>query len=330
MEAESVDLTVTSPPYDNLRTYNGYCFDFENIAKELYRVTKQGGVVVWVVGDATIDGDETGTSFRQALYFKEIGFKLFDTMIYQKPPLGAVGNNTTYWQAFEYMFVFSKGKPKTINLICDGEGNAEPCFDAPHLDGEYNFAANGYTKGNGDMACNVMICDDAVISVGSYITTTNWKGYQGRDKDYPESPLTGNKQVIGEISDFSSYCVDDNGKPRPTLLAPGQGIISAASNWDKGLFKITDEGNGSQPGVPDEGNKDKEIALDDLISYVDKHGRRNWYVLEQGTSMATPHAAGIVTLWMQAKPTLTVNEIKEIMKETCVNELLSKQILPLL
>ena len=67
MEAESVDLTVTSPPYDNLRTYNGYCFDFENIAKELYRVTKQGGVVVWVVNDATIDGDETGMSFRQAL-----------------------------------------------------------------------------------------------------------------------------------------------------------------------------------------------------------------------------------------------------------------------
>ena len=69
MEAESVDLTVTSPPYDNLRTYNGYCFDFENIAKELYRVTKQGGVVVWVVGDATIDGNETGTSFRYSSRF---------------------------------------------------------------------------------------------------------------------------------------------------------------------------------------------------------------------------------------------------------------------
>ena len=69
-----VDLTVTSPPYDNLRTYNGYCFDFENVARELFRVTKDGGVVVWVVGDATIKGSETGTSFRQALYFKEIGF----------------------------------------------------------------------------------------------------------------------------------------------------------------------------------------------------------------------------------------------------------------
>ena len=115
MEAESVDLTVTSPPYDNLRTYNGYCFDFENIARELYRVTKQGGVVVWVVGDATIDGSETLTSFRQAIGFREIGFRLHDTMIYasDKPPL----THNRYEQAFEYMFVFSKGKPKTFNPI---------------------------------------------------------------------------------------------------------------------------------------------------------------------------------------------------------------------
>ena len=79
-----IDLTVTSPPYDDLRSYNGYDFDFEPIARELYRVTKKGGVVVWVVGDATVNGSETGTSFNQALYFKEIGFNLHDTMIYQK------------------------------------------------------------------------------------------------------------------------------------------------------------------------------------------------------------------------------------------------------
>ncbi len=114
-----VDLTVTSPPYDGLRTYNGYSFPFEDIAKELYRVTKQGGVLVWVVGDATVKGTETGTSFKQALYLKECGFNLFDTMIYAKTPRGAVGNNKTYWQTFEYMFIFSKGNPKTINLICD-------------------------------------------------------------------------------------------------------------------------------------------------------------------------------------------------------------------
>ena len=129
MDAESVDLTVTSPPYDDLRTYNGYHFDFENIAKQLFRITKQGGVVVWVVGDQTIKGNETGTSFRQALYFKEIGFNLFDTMIYLKPPRGAVGNNKTYWQSFEYMFVFSRGQPKTINLIKDRENKESRSSD---------------------------------------------------------------------------------------------------------------------------------------------------------------------------------------------------------
>ena len=125
-----IDLIVTSPPYDDLRSYNnhvrghkdkfnGYTFPFEQIAKELYRVTKIGGVVVWVVGDGYVKGNETGSSFRQALFFKECGFNLFDTMIYAKPPRGAVGNNQTYWQSFEYMFVFSKGSPKTINLLKD-------------------------------------------------------------------------------------------------------------------------------------------------------------------------------------------------------------------
>jgi len=79
-----VDLTVTSPPYDGLRTYNGYSFDFENVAKELFRITKDGGVLVWVVGDQTKNGSESGTSFRQALFFKEVGFNLHDTMIYRK------------------------------------------------------------------------------------------------------------------------------------------------------------------------------------------------------------------------------------------------------
>jgi len=101
--------------------FNGYSFQFEEIARELFRITKEGGVLVWIVGDRTIEGNETGTSFRQALFFKECGFNLFDTMIYLKPPRGAVGNNNTYWQSFEYMFVLSKGYPKTINLLRDRE-----------------------------------------------------------------------------------------------------------------------------------------------------------------------------------------------------------------
>lgn len=119
LKPNSIDLTVTSPPYDNLRIYNGYCFDFESVAKELYRVTKLGGVVVWNVNDSTIKGSETGNSFRQALYFKELGFNLHDTMIWIKDGGGAVGSNKCYTQNFEYMFVFSKGAPKTVNLIYD-------------------------------------------------------------------------------------------------------------------------------------------------------------------------------------------------------------------
>lgn len=115
---ESVDLTVTSPPYDNLRDYNGYSFDFEVIAKELFRITKKGGAVVWVVGDATVNGSETGTSFKQALYFKEIGFNLHDTMIYKKNSFSHP-DKYRYYQIFEYMFVLSNGKLKKLNLIKD-------------------------------------------------------------------------------------------------------------------------------------------------------------------------------------------------------------------
>lgn len=115
---KSVDLVVTSPPYDNLRNYKGYSWDFEGIAKELYRIVKDGGVVVWIVNDATINGSGTGTSFRQALYFKEIGFNIHDTMIWNKISC-PFPDKTRYYQSFEYMFVFSKGKIGTFNPIQD-------------------------------------------------------------------------------------------------------------------------------------------------------------------------------------------------------------------
>ena len=120
----SIDLTVTSPPYDNLRTYEGslvWGWDaFTAIADELWRVTSEGGVIVWVVGDATVKGSETGTSFRQALYFKEIGFNLHDTMVWDKGGFSAVGSlRSRYAPVFEYMFVMSKGRPKSFNPIKD-------------------------------------------------------------------------------------------------------------------------------------------------------------------------------------------------------------------
>ena len=123
LEENSIDLTATSPPYDNLRTYNGNNalwgeHVWKEVIQDLYRVTKFGGVVVWVVGDATIKGSETGTSFKQALWAKECGFNLHDTMIYEKAQ-SCFGSNKCYLQAFEYMFVFSKGQPKSINFLRD-------------------------------------------------------------------------------------------------------------------------------------------------------------------------------------------------------------------
>lgn len=114
-----VDLVVTSPPYDGLRTYNGFSFDFEAVANGLHRVVKQGGVVVWVVADQTKNGSESGTSFRQALRFMEIGFNLHDTMIYRKTRYVPLTHNR-YEQEFEYMFVLSKGRPNTFNPIMEG------------------------------------------------------------------------------------------------------------------------------------------------------------------------------------------------------------------
>lgn len=147
MQDGFVDLVVTSPPYDGLRKYNGYSFDFEAVAKELFRVVKIGGVVVWVVGDATVNGSETGTSFRQALYFMECGFNLHDTMIYkaEKQPL----THNRYEQKFEYMFVLTKKKPKTFNPILEVSASyGQKRTSTLRQDGDNlgNRSANGNVK----------------------------------------------------------------------------------------------------------------------------------------------------------------------------------------
>jgi DNA modification methylase len=114
-----IDLVVTSPPYDNLRTYGGHSWDFEGVARELTRVLKPGGVIVWVVADATVNGSETLTSMRQAIHFKDVcGLRVHDTMIYEKSGV-AFPDSNRYLQNTEFMFVLSKYKPKTVNLIRD-------------------------------------------------------------------------------------------------------------------------------------------------------------------------------------------------------------------
>ena len=163
-----IDLTVTSPPYDNLRTYNGHTFDFEGIAQELYRVTKPGGVVVWVVGDATINGSETGTSFRQALYFMGLGFNL-ETMIYENTGTGAKGSNYYYWQSFEFMFIFSRGQPKTSNRIKDSRNTKAGQVQRAGVKMEY-LGSRTFGK--------------RIVTVGEYGYRTNiWRFHAGVNGD---------------------------------------------------------------------------------------------------------------------------------------------------
>jgi site-specific DNA-methyltransferase (adenine-specific) len=119
MPSESIDLVVTSPPYDDLRTYGGHSWDFYGVAWNLKRLLKPGGVIVWNVADSTKDGDESGASYRQALHFKGIGLRLLDTMIWNKPPKGANGSKFAYPQSAEFMFVFANGLPATVNRITD-------------------------------------------------------------------------------------------------------------------------------------------------------------------------------------------------------------------
>ena len=153
-EGRQVDLTVTSPPYDDLRNYGGtlnWNFDiFKKVAQRLYDITKDGGVVVWIVGDKTKNGSETGTSFKQALYFKEIGFNLHDTMIYAKTNYIPLTHNR-YEQGFEYMFVLSKGKVKTFNGLREqskyaGTNNSSGTFRNKSIGGETTEKSNSKLK----------------------------------------------------------------------------------------------------------------------------------------------------------------------------------------
>ena len=188
----SVDLTVTSPPYDDIRDYKGYNFSdatLNNIIRELFRVTKLGGIVVWVVGDSTINGSESGTSFRQALKFMESGFKLHDTMIYEKNtssfPAKRTGNR--YTQIFEYMFVFCKDKIKTSNLICD-----KPNKWAGHT----NWGKNTNRLKNGELQETSDIKPVPDFSPRNNIWKYNvGKGFNSSDKESHEHPAIFPEQL---------------------------------------------------------------------------------------------------------------------------------------
>ncbi len=118
MDENYVDLTITSPPYDDLRNYKGYHFEFGEVAKSLYRITKKGGIVVWVIGDKIIKGNRTLTSFKHAIFFQECGFNVHDIMIYRKKNTPFMRSNA-YTNCYEFMFIFSKDKPNTFNPLTE-------------------------------------------------------------------------------------------------------------------------------------------------------------------------------------------------------------------
>lgn len=221
-----VDLTVTSPPYDNLRVYKGYSFDFEPIAQELFRVTKKGGVVVWIVNDATIKGSETGTSFKQALYFKEIGFRLHDTMIYaKKNPLPL--NDKRYEPAFEYVFILSKSKPRTVNLLrekskCAGRintgtqigvdclrvsknGNGKPCKDTKVKNNIWFYAVGTErdNKGRHPAVFPEQLANDHIISWSNEGDTV-YDPFMGSGTTAKMAMLNGRNYIGSELAE--EYC----------------------------------------------------------------------------------------------------------------------------
>jgi len=192
MPSSCVDLTITSPPYDDIRDYNGYNFNgnvLHNIIKELFRVTKPGGVVVWVVGDSTTNGSESGTSFRQALKFMEAGFKLHDTMIYEKntSSFPARQNGNRYTQIFEYMFVFCKEKIKTSHLISD---------KANKWAGHTNWGKNTNRLKNGELQETSDIKPVPDFSPRNNIWKYNvGKGFNSKDKESHEHPAIFPEQL---------------------------------------------------------------------------------------------------------------------------------------
>jgi len=184
-EDNVIDMACTSPPYDALRDYKGYTFDFKAIAHALYRVTKPGGIVVWVVGDETVKGGKTGTSFRHALGFMDVGFKLFDTILYHKTGT-SFPSKSRYTNCYEYMFVFSKNKPKTVNAIKDVPKRWEGSFGVTT-----QRQKDGSLKASSAKNCGLGKSGPAVGDEYGYKVRSNiWTYKNGYGHAHPDKDLT--------------------------------------------------------------------------------------------------------------------------------------------
>ncbi len=185
-----IDLTVTSPPYDNLRDYeNKLVWDyntFRKVARELYRVTKKGGIVVWVIADKTDKGNKSLTSFKHALYFQEVGFNIYDVIIYEKAGSGPPHPNR-YFNSFEYMFVMSKGKPNTVNLLKDKRNS---CAGMSTFGDITRREKDGSLTNKGKKVINEF---GIRTNIWRY---NNGKGFSSKDKIAYEHPATFPEKLV--------------------------------------------------------------------------------------------------------------------------------------
>jgi site-specific DNA-methyltransferase (adenine-specific) len=202
MPNEYVDLIVTSPPYDeHFRKHKGNNkFEFEKIAVELTRILKNGGILVWIVGDGVVRGSETGTSFKQALFFKEnCGLRLHDTMIFQKntTTYPAKPDGSRYSQNFEFMLILSKGRPKTVHLICDKKNKWE---------GYTNFGTKTDRNKNDELIINPKLKPIPAFSPRNNVWTyVIGKKFSGSDNISYKHPASFPEKLAGDmIASFSN------------------------------------------------------------------------------------------------------------------------------
>ena len=308
-EIKNLDPVIGDMPEYGSIDFIAYAADGKDFTAEIKIVNTQTGAVTDDLTGKITDGDVLNPQPRTIELTKINNYPTASgaTAVVYK---ATYRTKSVLKDPYERLAIFVKGNQgQTIKLINDDENARERNFFVPAA-----LANQGYTEGVNNFSINTYVCDDAVISVGSTVSRTQWEYYQapaGGVAYLQESKVTGKAPRIGDVSDFSSYCIaDDNGKARPTVLAPGQMILSAYNAYDITSFE------GDMPNV---------LLNSQICSFlvpeaqqIEGVGRKYWYGAMNGTSMSCPHAAGIVALWMEADKTLTVNRIKDVMRETCM------------
>jgi hypothetical protein len=214
------------------------------------------------------------------------------------------GDNYVYLASDETGLKIKENNAYTLALrVYPADANATANINMWAGDSDY-FAANltttgiTWTAGTDDMSVSEETTMSDAISVGAYVSKTNWTNYAGEDHSYSRS-------YLDDIAYFSSYAtanMSPTGLAYPWITAPGSALVAGVNH-----FHTTEVDDDSYFGTKEK----NELVVNNAV---------NPYGVMRGTSMATPVAAGIVALWLQAAKTLTVNQVKEIMRTSAIND----------